>query len=171
MITPEIAVTVVSPLWNKTGFDAGALARRAAFAAWTCADIPEILAGRDVEIGIVLADDETVRTLNREYRRKDSPTNVLSFATLDDPDYVHWVGMEADGPVSLGDTILSYETIFLEAESMNKPPQDHYVHILVHGLLHLLCYDHLLDEDAVKMETVEIRILKGLGIENPYDRA
>lgn len=104
---------------------------------------------------VVLSDDAEVQGLNRDYRAKDKPTNVLSF-----PDGEHG---------HLGDIILAYETVAREAIDQGKDFKNHMVHLVVHGVLHLLGYDHELGEaEAEDMEAREIAILYGLGIANPY---
>jgi probable rRNA maturation factor len=109
-----------------------------------------------------------VRTLNRDWRGKDRPTNVLSFAALDDvsPDRPPLTSGE---PLLLGDIVLAFETVAAEAAAGGKPFADHLRHLLVHGLLHLLGYDHETDEEeAQRMEALETRILAGFGIPDPY---
>jgi len=114
-----------------------------------------------IEISIVLADDAFVQNLNKTYRGKDKPTNVLSFPQTE-PDEAH------DSFISLGDIIIAYETIAREALEQNKPLPDHYAHMLVHGCLHLLHHDHETDKEAEEMEAHEIAILSALNIKNPY---
>ncbi len=106
-----------------------------------------------LEIAVVLADDAFVRTLNRDYRGKDKPTNVLSFP--------------GEGE-HLGDIVMALDTVLAEAKEQGKRPRDHAIHLLVHGTLHLLGYDHIRDKDAVEMERLEIKILKKLKVDNPY---
>ena len=104
------------------------------------------------EITVVLAHDAFVKTLNRDFRGKDKPTNVLSFP----------------GDGHIGDLVLAFETIEREAAEQGKSFKAHTQHLLVHGVLHLLGHDHIKDAEAEKMEALEIKILKKLGVANPY---
>ncbi len=124
------------------------------------------LAGKNAEISVVLCDDEFIRTLNRDYRQKDKPTNVLSFPQTD-----FRKGEKPGNPAPLGDLILAYPTIAREAEEQKKSFQSHFTHLIVHGTLHLLGYDHETADEAEEMEGIEIIALKELGIENPYSDA
>ena len=118
------------------------------------------------ELSIALSSDEEVRQLNKTYRGQDKATNVLSFAQFAD-----LVPGTIDPPVPgpIGDIILAYETVLREAEEAGFSFADHVDHLVVHGLLHLYGYDHIVDEDAEIMETIEIRILAELGIADPYN--
>ncbi|HOO81987.1 MAG TPA: rRNA maturation RNase YbeY [Alphaproteobacteria bacterium] len=107
------------------------------------------------ELSLVLADNDFVQALNKEWRGKDKPTNVLSFPQ--------------DEPMLLGDIILAYETVRDEAKEQDKRFEDHATHLIVHGLLHLLGHDHIEEADAQIMESLEIEILRTLNIKNPYD--
>lgn len=111
------------------------------------------LSGHPGEVTLLLADDAFMRRLNHTYRGKDKPTNVLSF--------------EGEGE-HLGDIVLAFETIEREAREQQKSFHDHAVHLTVHGVLHLLGHDHENEKDAEAMERLEIKILKKLGISNPY---
>lgn len=124
-----------------------------------------LVSGADaVEIGITLADDETVRALNRDHRGKDKPTNVLSFP-LADGDFE----AEAPGaPLLLGDVILARETVAREAAEQGKSLENHAAHLVAHGVLHLLGYDHETEAEAEAMERLEIEALRGLGVPDPY---
>lgn len=107
------------------------------------------------EVAVVLADDAFVKDLNSQYRGKNKPTNVLSFSA---------------SPMTseLGDIVLAIETIEKEAREQKKTSRNHATHLLVHGFLHLLEYDHIEEKQADIMEKMEIKILKKLGVNNPY---
>jgi probable rRNA maturation factor len=112
------------------------------------------------ELAIVLTDDSEIRKLNREWRAKDSATNVLSFPMP---------GGSAGGAVMLlGDIVIAYETTAREAQAEGKPFRDHLSHLAVHGFLHLVGHDHETDREADAMETLEAIILSRLGVPNPY---
>lgn len=111
------------------------------------------------EISVLLSDDAEIRTLNKTWRGKDKPTNVLSFPLGD-----HAGG----GDAPLGDIVLAYETVSREAAERGLDLGHHAAHLVVHGMLHILGYDHGNDEDADHMEGLEVRILATLGIPNPY---
>lgn len=111
-------------------------------------------------LSIVDADES--QTLNREYRQKDKPTNVLSFPSeFDFPNL-------PDLPRILGDIIICAEVVVREANEQNKMPEAHWAHMTIHGILHLLGYDHQTDDDAEQMEGLEVRALKRLGYNDPY---
>lgn len=118
-----------------------------------------------IEISIVLSGNNAIQKLNKTYRNKDKPTNVLSFPQTTAADIY-----DMHTPIiHLGDIIIAYETIAQESKVQNKDIRDHYTHMLVHGCLHLLHYDHETDEDAKEMEALEIEILHAFGIKNPYE--
>lgn len=120
----------------------------------------EHIEARDfVELSLAFLDDEQVQNLNREYRDKDKPTNVLSFP-----------GSMGDGfsPL-LGDIVMAYETVVREADGRGISLMNHMTHLLVHGFLHLNGYDHETMHEAETMEALEILALADLGIRNPYD--
>ena len=121
-----------------------------------------------VEISVVLCDDGDIQILNRDYRGKDSPTNVLSFALMDGNDATDHMPVVDGMPHMLGDVIMAMDTIEREAQQQNKPFLSHLCHLSIHGTLHLLGYDHINDADATAMETLEIELLKQLGIKDPY---
>ena len=115
------------------------------------------------ELGILLADDATVQRLNREYRRVDKPTNVLSFSGV----WARAAGA-AGAPLALGDVVLARETVAAEALAQAKLVADHVSHLVVHGVLHLLGYDHQSAGEAGAMERLEVGVLAMLGIDDPY---
>lgn len=112
-----------------------------------------------LEVCVVLGDDPMVQELNRNFRGKDRATNVLSFPSDD---------LLPDGLRLLGDVVLSYDTCVREAREQGKSLADHMRHLTLHGVLHLLGYDHETSEDAEEMEELEVELLTGLGIANPY---
>ena len=120
-----------------------------------------------VEVSILLTNDKEINALNLEYRGKDKPTNVLSFPNLTQNE-LKLLPKNAPYPSMLGDLFLSFETLLEESNSEKKPFLDHFNHLVVHGMLHLLGYDHESDDDAEYMQEKEISILKTLCINNPY---
>lgn len=121
---------------------------------------------RELELAVVLADDAFVQELNKNYRAKDKPTNVLSFPSSELEELENLPDSEQ---VNLGDIILALETVEREAKEQGKTFRGHTIHLLVHGFLHLLGYNHIKQEEAEIMEAKEIKILHALGIENPYE--
>ncbi|MDX1408882.1 MAG: rRNA maturation RNase YbeY, partial [Saprospiraceae bacterium] len=118
-------------------------------------------AAGDITLRIVSEDE--IRMLNRDYRGKDKPTNVLSFP-FEMPE-----GLPAEAiPPLLGDVIICDAVVRQEANEQHKPLQAHWAHMVTHGVLHLLGYDHIDDDDAVIMETLEIRALAEQGFDDPY---
>ncbi|GJL91160.1 rRNA maturation RNase YbeY [Hyphococcus sp.] len=113
-------------------------------------------AGLEREIALLLCDDETIRDLNQRFRGRDKPTNVLSFPSG-----------EIDG--FLGDIALARETCLREAAEKGLALRDHAAHLIIHGMLHLIGYDHETDDDAAVMERRETEILRSMGIADPYD--
>lgn len=127
----------------------------------------------DCEISLLGCDDARITELNAEFREKAKPTNVLSWPAEDlaaEQDGGTPQLPEADftGEIPLGDIAISYETCVREAREAGKPLADHTRHLTVHGMLHLLGYDHIRDRDAALMEGIEVLILGKMGIANPY---
>ena len=149
-----------APAWKDELPEAEVLARRAALAALSTAE-PALPLAR-AELSLVLASDAFVRELNRDYRGKDTPTNVLSFPALDDEDATR------EAELMLGDVILALETCQAEAQAQGKRLEDHVSHLTVHGVLHLLGFNHLEPDEAKEMEALEVKILAQLGIGDPY---
>lgn len=118
--------------------------------------------GRDVDVSVRIVDEQEMRTLNRDYRDQDKPTNVLAFPAGDD-------GFAPPGETPLlGDIVVCAGVVAREAAEQGKPPGHHWSHMLVHGTLHLLGHDHVTDPQAQAMEALERRILESLGIADPY---
>ena len=126
------------------------------------------------EISLLACDDARIADLNAEFREKTTPTNVLSWPAEDlsadeagqtpaspSPDFT--------GEIALGDIAIAYDTCAREAGEAKKPMDDHVTHLIVHGTLHLLGYDHIRDPDATLMEGVEVAILGKMGIDDPYN--
>lgn len=165
----ELVETVIEDTrWEAFGLSA--LAERAATAA--LAGIG--LTGAGFSVSLMGCDDARIAALNADFRGKPQPTNVLSWPSeergaefageipdIPDPG-------DAEDPESLGDIAIAWETCAHEAEAQGKPMTDHVTHLLVHGVLHLLGYDHVEDEDASLMEALEVRILASLGVSDPY---
>ncbi len=122
-----------------------------------------------IEVGVRLSDDASVRILNRDYRGKDNPTNVLSFAALESAGDAADFMMSPEMPLMLGDIVIARETCEREAIEQNKVLINHLVHLTVHGTLHLVGYDHMVDDEAEEMEELERQILAELGIDDPYE--
>lgn len=157
MSTADIDVVREAGGWNALpGADEIALA--AAGAALSGAG----LAIREgAELCVLLTDDAAIRELNRGWRGKDKPTNVLSFPACA-PEQL------AKAP-ALGDVAVAWETLSREAADEGKPAGHHLAHLVVHGVLHLLGHDHETPSEAEAMEALEVRILAGMGIPDPYE--
>ena len=114
---------------------------------------------KNAAVVISLSNDAEVKELNHQYRKKNKPTNVLSFTN----------GDEEEGITQLGDIILAYETVLAESKQQKKPLKHHVTHLVIHGILHLLGWDHEESTAAQQMEAIEIKILKRMSIANPYE--
>ncbi len=155
----DIAVERVSPLWAALP-DAAALAERAVRAAAAACGVKLEQAA---EVSVQLVDDERIRALNARWRGFDKPTNVLSFPASP-------ADRLASAPL-LGDIVVAYETTQREADDDEMSLSDHFVHLVVHGFLHLVGFDHQTDREAEEMEALETRVLKGMAIAEPYGRS
>jgi len=130
----------------------------------------------NAEISILLTDDDQIRQFNARYRGVDRPTNVLAFPGAMDDTLSSKILSETEtgsaAPIRLlGDIVLAYETVTAEARDQNKGIGDHLIHLVVHGLLHLLGHDHQQEQDADYMEALEAEILIALGLADPYVEA
>jgi probable rRNA maturation factor len=155
-MSPVVDVVAESPLWDAepTSED---VARRAVDAA-----LGEIVRtyNKSAEMSVILADDARLKDLNRDWRGKDQPTNVLSFPAAEGEDI-------ATAPL-LGDLVIAFETVAEEARRDGKSFNDHFAHLVVHGTLHLFGFDHMSDAEAEIMENTERAALARLGISDPY---
>ncbi len=145
-----IDIHIEDTVWSDELEDPDSVCRSAISAIWPFLDNPKI-----GELSLALVSDARIQDLNRQFRHKDNPTNVLSFPSI--------------GPGAvLGDIVLAYETISAEALRDGKTFQDHMTHLVIHGFLHLQGYDHETETDAEQMEGLEIKALNALNIDNPY---
>jgi probable rRNA maturation factor len=124
---------------------------------WVMQALPDEQSAAELTVRIV--DEAEMTALNMHYRGKDGPTNVLSFP------YEAIAGIETG---LLGDVVICAPVVVTEAVSQDKPLQAHWAHLVIHGVLHLLGYDHRQQNDALRMETTETELLAGLGYQNPY---
>lgn len=163
----EVALSAELPWGEDTDWEA--LTTRAVTAALAATQHGEWI-GRAVtiEVSVRLTDDDEVQALNRDYRQKDKPTNVLSFPMVQ-PDLLDTIGQNSDdGEVLLGDIVLAFETCAREAAEKGITLHDHATHLIVHGTLHLVGYDHLDEGEAEAMEQIERDVLLSLGLADPY---
>lgn len=137
------------------------------FEVWVGAVLAVCNKKNDAELTIRLADNNEIQQLNRDYRGKDKPTNVLSFPFEPYEALMAYAGDAAEIHL-LGDIIIAPSVIETEVKEQGKTLHNHYAHMTVHGVLHLLGYDHIEDDEAEVMEGLEIQILQSLGIANPY---
>jgi len=148
---PAVDVVIASARWRNRR-RAASLVRRAIAAAAPAA-------ARSAEMSVTLTSDRSMRALNRQWRGRDKPTNVLSFPAA---------RASRGAPKLLGDVVIAYETTAAEARALGLPFDHHLAHLAVHGFLHLLGYDHESDGEADVMERRERRVLAKLGIPDPY---
>jgi probable rRNA maturation factor len=165
----ELVETLIEDArWEAFGLPA--LAERAGRATLAALDLPV----EGFLISLMGCDDARIATLNADFRGKPTPTNVLSWPS-DERAAEEPGGMpdlpepgDVDDPESLGDIAIAFDTCAAEAEAAGKPMADHVTHLVVHGVLHLLGFDHIDDADAARMEALEVRILASLGLSDPY---
>lgn len=125
------------------------------------AELPLVSELQSAEVTLRLVEIDEMQGLNHSYRQQNKPTNVLAFpASLPE-------NIELDFPL-LGDVIICPQVLHEESQSLDKPLQEHWAHIIIHGILHLLGYDHIKESDAEKMQAIEIKLLAELGFTNPY---
>jgi len=156
---PMTEVLIAADTWqNAPGAEAIVQRAIAAAAGTVDADVAE------AELAVMLTDDAGIRTLNRDFRGIDKPTNVLSFPASRN----NGSRGNGDAPAMLGDIAIAYETARNEADADHKPFDHHLSHLAVHGFLHLIGYDHEKDDDADAMEALEAEILAQIGIPDPY---
>lgn len=163
----HIELVIEDARWKK--LDIAQLAAAAFATSLECVGVKELR----YEFTILACDDAKISELNQEFRDKGGATNVLSWPSFDlGPDKV---GAEPPPPPpfsdfdsSIGDIAIAYETCEREAAAYGLEMQDHVTHLLIHACLHLLGFDHIFDADAVTMQTIEIKALAKLGIDNPY---
>lgn len=159
----SVDVLIEDPGWSDALDDAAGLCRRAAVAAWHGADGA---AAGEASMCVLLANDDRVRELNRRFRAVDAPTNVLAFVAATAAERARaWRSRQ---PVMLGDVVVALGVVRREAAVDGKPLADHLSHMVVHGMLHLIGYDHHSDADAFAMERLEARVLDSLGVADPY---
>ena len=151
----DIDINVGDESWADEIMEPEPFAACAVGAVWPLLESPVI-----GELSIALVNDAAIQMLNRDYRGKDAPTNVLSFPAS---------GPEDSPAPMMGDIVLARETILREAKAAGKTPADHITHLIIHGFLHLQGYDHETDGEAAIMEAIEIDALCRLGIDNPYE--
>lgn len=154
----KVAIVVDDPRWRTVAPDVARLCRRAARSALAAME-----RDRPFELCILLADDTRVAGLNRQFRGKTGPTNVLSF-----PAGSSAAGVSDETATPLGDIALAYDTVAREAVRDGKALADHLAHLVVHGVLHLLGHDHVRAADATRMESLETSVLARLGVADPY---
>ncbi len=171
MTKTQLSISLNEPAWEDSLDDieniSGAVVAQAVEFVRGNENIDFMNLDKPLLVNLCLSDDNEVRTLNREFRGMDRPTNVLSFANIDAEDFEQ--SLDIYDEIELGDIIIALETLKREAAEKGISLRDHYCHLLTHGVLHLLGFDHIEDEEAEHMENFEIKILELLNIKNPYE--
>jgi probable rRNA maturation factor len=158
----------VEPVWGDAD-DWQMLSDRAVTAAIAVAPYAALTEGKfTVSLSIRFADNAEVQKLNGDYRDKDMPTNILSFPMMEGHEFDALANTD-DGETLLGDIILAYETCAAEANEKGISLPHHVTHLIIHGTLHLLGYDHIDEHQGCIMEELEVKALASLGLGNPYD--
>lgn len=170
MNNSQLYILVDDEKWLSLGFDVQAWIEQVfdIVVKYLKSDNPRrvIDAEKNFFINLSLNNNEVVKRLNADFRGKDSPTNVLSFANVDDDEFISCLSKMEE--VELGDIIIALETLQVEAKEKSISVQNHLAHLFIHGVLHLFGYDHQDDDEADEMENMEIKILQLLHIQNPY---
>lgn len=163
----EVDVSIQTKEWDSVS-DAEQTCIKAAKTAFNIGKTDSLGSDAQIEISILLTGDDFIQELNRDYRGQDKPTNVLSFAAMEYmPEEEIKINMQI-GTILLGDVVVSFETTAAEAKNENKSFENHLSHLIVHGVLHLLGYNHEEDAEAEIMEELEIKILAELNIAAPF---
>ena len=163
-----LEVDVINEDWDQS-VDWSALADKAVAAATKVSSHGWLAdASFTASVSISLSSNEEVRRLNAQWRNKDKPTNVLSFPMLESDDFDSLSNTD-DGEVLIGDMILAKDVCMSEAQEKSVSIQDYVTHLVVHGTLHLLGYDHIDEAEGDHMEELEAKALASLGLANPYD--
>lgn len=170
MIRLSIQLDVASARWKKAFPRMKVKIEQAAACAFLHAKKPAAFKNRAFDVSIFLTDDSNVKTLNKNYRGKNKPTNVLSFPQINLRrfDRAALDIFPLKGKIPLGDIVLAFQTIEKESKAQEKKLEDHVIHLIVHGTLHLLGYDHENPKEAKSMEKQECDILASLGYPDPY---
>ena len=154
-------------IWQDQG-DWQGLCERAVSAAISVAPFARLNeTAATISVSIRFADNSEVQALNRDYRQKDKPTNILSFPMLDAV-LLESIANTDDGEILLGDMILAHEICAQEAAEKDIPLPRHITHLIIHGTLHLLGFDHIDEQEAENMEALEVKALASLGLPDPY---
>jgi probable rRNA maturation factor len=165
-MTPDISIAINDDAWAEIN-DLDLIIKTAAIAAFEKADKPDFLNTAYVEISFLMTNNLEIQALNKQYRGKDSPTNVLSFPQFDFETQNSLISFD-DDPTPIGDIIMAFDIIKFEAAEQNKYLIAHITHLVIHGVLHLLGYDHIDDDQAEIMEQLECEIMGVLEHPAPY---
>lgn len=162
----KINLNISDERWNDRLPDAAALSDNIFHTVLNRLE-PDILLEKDeILLNLELGNDDEIQALNRQFRQQDKPTNVLSFANIDDDDF--YDELPDMKKVELGDIIIALETMEKQSIEQEVSFKDHFAHIFVHGILHLLGYDHMEEEERMEMEHLEKILLAEMGIADPY---